>query len=470
MVVVAGKGGVGKTTVSAAIACAAARSGRRVVLVDLQGNPALAATFGRPVPFGYAPVSLWAADDGPGSLTARAIDPSVALAEYLEQHGLGRVSKRLITTGVVDVVATAAPGIEDLLVLGKLKQMELSGESDLIVVDGPPAGHAVQFLLAAARLRDAVSTGPIAAQADDVLALLADPARCEVILVTLPETTPVNELVETVDALRERAGIQVATDDRERLRRGPTDRTARGFAASRRGRGGVPERAQDAPRGGARPARTSWRPASESSGCRCCRPPRSPVPRCDALGRGGRIVVTSAGGFAQAIDGARVVVCCGSGGVGKTTTAAAIGLQLARSGVRVVVITIDPAKRLADALGLAAGLSNTPARLDVGIQDGGELWACMLDTDGHLRRPRARRGRHPRAGRRDPRQPLLPQHRRWPVGHRGVHGGGEAPPAARRRPLRRDRRRHAAEPPRTRLPGGAGTPHAASSTIGCSSC
>ncbi len=90
--------------------------------------------------------------------------------------------------------------------------------------------------------------------------------------------------------------------------------------------------------------------------------------------------MTSPGGFEQAVDSARVVICCGSGGVGKTTTAAAIGLQLARSGARVVVITIDPAKRLADALGLAAGLSNTPTRLDVGIEGSGELWACMLDT------------------------------------------------------------------------------------------
>ena len=209
MVVVAGKGGVGKTTVSAAMATAAARAGLRTVLVDLQGSPALAAMLGIDAPFGYEPTTVWQAPDGHGSLHARTLDPSVALAEYLDQHGLGRLSKRLVTTGVVDVVATAAPGIDDLLVLGKLKQMEASGEADLIVVDGPPAGHAVQFLLAAATLRDAVSSGPIATQADDVLALLADAARCQVVLVTLPETTPVNELVETAAALRERAGAHL---------------------------------------------------------------------------------------------------------------------------------------------------------------------------------------------------------------------------------------------------------------------
>jgi anion-transporting ArsA/GET3 family ATPase len=87
--------------------------------------------------------------------------------------------------------------------------------------------------------------------------------------------------------------------------------------------------------------------------------------------------------LAAALDGATVVVCCGSGGVGKTTTAAVLGLDAARRGRRAVVVTIDPARRLADALGLPDGLGAEPRRIDeVGpISDsGGELWAMMLDT------------------------------------------------------------------------------------------
>jgi anion-transporting ArsA/GET3 family ATPase len=84
------------------------------------------------------------------------------------------------------------------------------------------------------------------------------------------------------------------------------------------------------------------------------------------------------------VDDASVVVCCGSGGVGKTTAAASIGIEAARRGRRVVVVTIDPARRLADALGLSDGLGPDPQRIDVqdGENDGsaGQLWAMMLDT------------------------------------------------------------------------------------------
>lgn len=80
------------------------------------------------------------------------------------------------------------------------------------------------------------------------------------------------------------------------------------------------------------------------------------------------------------VESARVLVCCGSGGVGKTTTAAAIAVEAARLGRRVVVITIDPAKRLADALGMSGRLGNSPVRLDLPADHHGELWAMMLDA------------------------------------------------------------------------------------------
>ena len=83
--------------------------------------------------------------------------------------------------------------------------------------------------------------------------------------------------------------------------------------------------------------------------------------------------------FRKLVDESSILVCCGSGGVGKTTAAAAIALQAASDGRRAVVVTIDPAKRLADALGLD-GLSNEPARIDGVGGRGGELWAMMLDT------------------------------------------------------------------------------------------
>jgi len=106
-------------------------------------------------------------------------------------------------------VATAAPGLDDILVLGKVKQLERVGDYDLILLDAPAAGHAVTFLRSAKGLADAVTVGPIAVQAKEVLELLADGHRCQVVLVTLPEETPVNEVVSTAFALEEEVGVRL---------------------------------------------------------------------------------------------------------------------------------------------------------------------------------------------------------------------------------------------------------------------
>lgn len=147
--------------------------------------------------------------DGVAGVEVRHLSAAAALAEYLVEHGFRRVAKRLAATGVIDVVSAAAPGIEDLVVLGKIKQLERAHEFDTIVVDGPAAGHAVRFLTSPAGLLDSMRSGPVHAQAADVTEMLHDPERCRVVLVTLPEHTPVNELIETAFTIEDRAGVQL---------------------------------------------------------------------------------------------------------------------------------------------------------------------------------------------------------------------------------------------------------------------
>jgi len=216
--VVAGKGGVGKTTVTAALAATAAGAGLSVMIVELEGKRGLGATFGRSGPVGYEPVALRGPGPdgseglgGPpaGAVWARRLTPDDALLEYLADHGLHRVSKRLVSSGVIDVVATAIPGIRDVLVLGKVKQLERAGVADMVVLDAPATGHAMTFLTSASGLLDAARSGPVRQQASDVVELLRDPARCRVLPVTLPEDMPVSETIESAQLLRDRVGIHL---------------------------------------------------------------------------------------------------------------------------------------------------------------------------------------------------------------------------------------------------------------------
>lgn len=201
---------MGKTTVVAALARMAAGSGLSALVIDVEGRNGLAEVFGAG-PLDYHETTLvdLGEEDGGGQIRARTLTPDDALVEYLVDHGLRRVSRRLVSSGALDVVATAVPGIRDILILGKVKQLERAAAADLIVVDAPAAGHAVTFLTSAAGLADAARVGPLRSQAEEVLELLTDGERCQVLLVTLPEETPVNELTETARNLSDLVGIRL---------------------------------------------------------------------------------------------------------------------------------------------------------------------------------------------------------------------------------------------------------------------
>jgi anion-transporting ArsA/GET3 family ATPase len=208
VLVVAGKGGVGKTTIAAALASMAAQAGLRVLLVELEGRSGLPSAFGRSDPLGYD-TELYLSDASGGEVRARRLTPDDALIEYLVEHGMRRISKRLASSGTIDVVSTAIPGIRDILVLGKIKQIERAGAADLILVDAPATGHAMTFLTSASGLLDAARSGPVRSQATEVVEMLSDPSRCQVMLVTLPEEMPMNEVVEAAYALEDRVGVSL---------------------------------------------------------------------------------------------------------------------------------------------------------------------------------------------------------------------------------------------------------------------
>jgi arsenite-transporting ATPase len=155
VLIIAGKGGVGKTTVCAALAQTAAEAGLSVLLVELEGKAGIAQAFGEDGPLDYDESVLLEETEAGGSVRARRITPDDALLEYLADHGMKRFSKRLVSSGALDVVATAIPGIRDILVLGKVKQLERGDPCDVLLLDAPATGHVMTFLSSASGLLDA---------------------------------------------------------------------------------------------------------------------------------------------------------------------------------------------------------------------------------------------------------------------------------------------------------------------------
>jgi anion-transporting ArsA/GET3 family ATPase len=209
--VVTGKGGTGKTTVAGALALALARDGRRVLLAEVEGRQGIAQLFGHePLPYGEVRVAGAA---GGGEVIGLAVDPELALIEYLELfYHLGRAGRMLNRIGAVDFVTTIAPGLRDVLLIGKIKEAAIRRHGaghhyDAVVLDAPPTGRIVRFLLATDEVAKIVKVGAIRNQSAGVMALLRS-SQTAVHLVTLLEEMPVQETLDGVAHL-EAAGLPV---------------------------------------------------------------------------------------------------------------------------------------------------------------------------------------------------------------------------------------------------------------------
>ena len=200
LLLVTGKGGVGKSTLAASLALAGSRLGRRTCLVEVEGRQAFSSIFST------APWDFEEREFRP-NLYGLSIDPEASLTEYLSMfYGAQRITKLVARTPAVEFATQAAPGIKDVLLIGKVKEMERRRrddgqfEYDLIVVDAPPTGRIVNFLAAPDATTELVNVGPVRQQAQTVIDMLTDSSRTAVLLTTLLEEMPVTE---TADSIRD---------------------------------------------------------------------------------------------------------------------------------------------------------------------------------------------------------------------------------------------------------------------------
>jgi anion-transporting ArsA/GET3 family ATPase len=209
LLVITGKGGVGKSTMAAAIGMLAAREGRRTIVVEVGEQSRLAELFGVRAPEPGSEARL------ERNLSTISIDPDQALLEWLQALG-GRVSGRLLaSSGTFQYFAAAAPGAKEIVSMVKIWRLTRGGRRDgaheLVVLDAPATGHALGMLASPRTFGAIARVGPIVGQTRHVQELLQDPARTAYIAVALATEMAVTEALEVQEGLERELGRELAT-------------------------------------------------------------------------------------------------------------------------------------------------------------------------------------------------------------------------------------------------------------------
>lgn len=411
LLVVCGKGGVGKTTVAATLAKLAADTGRTVLLVSTDGRGDAATLFERRNA-GYREVELAPRLHG---LTA---DFDALLADFVGSVSPVRMlGDRLLAVPAFRFFTRATPGLPDLLLLGKIREIFKRKKStarepkvDVIVLDAPATGHALSLIALPRTLLATVPAGPVRKLAEWLDALLSDPKDTALVVVSEPEDFAAKETEELIAGARERASLTTALVVLNRVGRGEREETllkrdstiplieipeieAEALEEAGKISSNGPERRPSGEHNGEVAAQatqffSAFLATFEENAAAPSRegPPkragRAPARESKRNPSSSFVLGSPPLDLRPALDREKLIVLTGPGGVGKTTLAAALGLAAARRGRRALVLTVDPARRLAQALGLSArdARSSRPSEVSApGIPRGGRLLALQID-------------------------------------------------------------------------------------------